>query len=405
MLETIRTSRYTIKEILKDNWDDFYSRHKEMIRPAVIENVAKVMACGDKNILGYNTYVCPGCREKRFVPHTCKSRFCNACGKVKNDEWTEKAQTRLFNIPHKHLVFSVPWEIRLLFLENRRLLSYLHQSVGQAISDWAETVDLLPGILTVLHTFGSKLNFNCHIHVLYSLGGVDLKTGRFKEYSFIPATSVKSRFKTILLNKLRQEFVSGGFKVSGNLSALWRKKFGTDVFFDIQNILWRKEWYVWIGEQLDNASHSVAYIGRYAKRPCLSEAKITAYEPDNDLVDFVYRDKLTKEDTLIEFGIDEFIGRLIRHVPEKGFNMIRYYGMYANVLKEKILRILAQRLIYLYGRVYMLFEPHILTWRERKKKSDCRDPLFCKKCERDFILIEISYRTRDGTWKSFPVTC
>jgi hypothetical protein len=403
MLETIRNSEYTIKQILEENWPSFYNKYKKLIRPTVIENVKKVIACADTSILGYNTYVCPGCRKKRFVAHTCKSRFCNSCGKVKNDEWIEKAQTRLFNIPHKHAVFTIPWEFRLLFLENRYLLSILHQSAGQAMVDWAKSVNLLPGVVTVLHTFGAKLNFNCHIHALYSLGGVDLKTGHFKEYSFISALSVKARFKTILLSKLRQEFISKNVYVSSNLKSIWRQKFQTDVFYEVQNKLWDKGWYVWIGEELDNASSTVAYVGRYAKRPCLSEAKITSYEKELNLIRFSYYDKLSKEDETLDMTIDEFIGVLVRHVPEKGFNMIRYYGMYANVLKWKILKILADRLIYLYGRVYLLFEPKILSWRLRRKEATNCDPLYCQKCNCDYTLIEISYRARDGTWKFVPI--
>jgi len=403
MIETIRASKYTIKQILEENWDDFYNKHKQLIRPVVVENVKKVIACSDKDILGYNVYVCLDCGKKHFVPHTCKSRFCNKCGKVKNDDWVEKAQTRLFNIPHKHLVFTIPWEIRLLFLENRYLLSMLHQSCGQAITDWANSVYLLPGVVTVLHTFGAKLNFNCHIHALYSLGGVGLKTGNFKEASFVPAESLKARFKTILLHKLRREFVTGKLYISPSLKNIWRQKFGTDVFYNVQNKIWDKSWYLWIGERLDSATHTVAYVGRYAKRPCLSEAKIIAYEKELNLVRFSYRDKLTKEDVSLDLTIFEFIGALVRHIPEKGFNMIRYYGMYANVLKWRILKILADRLIYLYGQVYLLFEPKIMSWRERVKKATTIDPLYCKHCERDMTLIEIAYRTRDGTWKSVPI--
>lgn len=397
MIETIKTSRYTIKQILQDNWDSFYEKHKSLIRPVVIENVKKVMACGNKDILGYNTYVCPECRKKVFVAHTCKSRFCNSCGKVKNDEWIEKAQTRLFNIPHKHLVFSIPWEIRLLFLENRHLLSLLHKSCGQAISDWANSVYLLPGIVTVLHTFGSKLNFNCHIHALCSLGGIDLKTAKFKEYGFIPAISLKSRFKTILLSKLRKEYVSSKLYISHALKTIWRKRFKTESFYEVQNKLWEKDWYLWIGEELNNATHTVKYVGRYAKRPCLSEAKIIFYEKENNLISFTYHDKLTQEDQIMDMTINEFIGALIRHIPEKGFNMIRYYGMYANVLKWKILKILAKRLIYLYGRVYLTFEPQIRTWRDRIKDMTNIDPLFCQKCHKYLTLVQINYRIRDGT--------
>ena len=400
MTEIIHGSKYTIKQIFKDNWNNFLALHHNLVRPVVIENVAKVMACGDKNILGYNTYVCPECGEKKYVAHTCKSRFCNACGKVKNDEWAEKAQTRLFNIPHKHLVFSIPCEIRLLFQENRQLLSYLHQSVGQAILDWAKSVHLLPGVVTVLHTFGAKLNFNCHIHVLYSLGGVDLKTGQFKNYEFIPAESVKVRFKTILLHRLRREFMAKKLVISPALRDIWFKGFGTTIFFDVQNKLWAKGWYAWIGEKLDNATHAVGYIGRYAKRPCLSEAKIIGYDQRADIVSFCYQDKLLKEEKVLDLAVNEFMGLLVRHIPEKYFNMIRYYGMYANVAKEKITRLLADRLIYLYGRVYLLFEPQLKTWRQRIYETTNYDPLVCPECQKEMLLIEITYRIRDGTWKT-----
>jgi len=107
--------KYTIKQILKDFWDDFHIINHGKIRDSVLENVGKVMSCRDKDKLGYSVYSCPACDSKHVVAHTCKSRFCNACGKVKNDEWIMKAQDRLLNVPHKHIVFSIPWEIRLIF--------------------------------------------------------------------------------------------------------------------------------------------------------------------------------------------------------------------------------------------------------------------------------------------------
>ena len=114
MLETIK-GKYTIKSILKDNWDWFYEMYKDNIRDSVIENVEKVLACGDKDKLGYNTYTCPDCGREHFVAHTCKSRFCNSCGKTMTDNWIEKSQDRFFNVPYHHIVFSPPSELWLLF--------------------------------------------------------------------------------------------------------------------------------------------------------------------------------------------------------------------------------------------------------------------------------------------------
>ncbi|WP_373604778.1 transposase zinc-binding domain-containing protein [Paenibacillus sp. IHB B 3415] len=31
---------------------------------------------------------------------TCKSRFCHGCGKKYTDEWAEKQQERILNVPH-----------------------------------------------------------------------------------------------------------------------------------------------------------------------------------------------------------------------------------------------------------------------------------------------------------------
>lgn len=120
MLESFTTnSKYTIKQILKDNWDRFYAKHKDNpatgIRGVVVKEVGKIMACGDKDKLGYHLYKCPCCGKKLFVAHTCKSRFCNSCGKVMTDKWIKYAQSALLNVPYYHLVFSPPSELWLLF--------------------------------------------------------------------------------------------------------------------------------------------------------------------------------------------------------------------------------------------------------------------------------------------------
>lgn len=67
------------------------------------------------------------------------------------------------------------------------------------------------------------------------------------------------------------------------------------------------------------------YIGRYAKRPCLSETNIVYYSYEKQLVSFVYKDKITRTEKTETVSVDEFLKRLIRHIPEKNFRMIRHY--------------------------------------------------------------------------------
>ena len=258
----------------------------------------------------------------------------------------------------------------------------------------------MPGIVAVLHTFGSRLNFNCHIHILYTCGGINTKTLKWRQEEFIPYQAIKSRFKTILLHHLRQEFKNNNVIVPEYVKNEWIKKFGTDVFFHVQNRLYDPDWYVYIGEKLDNVKLTVGYIGRYAKRPAIAETRITCYSKSNNIVKFTYHDKITGEDKIVTTTIIGFLGLLFRHIPEKHFHMIRYYGVYANARKNKIFKLVSNQLIALFGIANLLFGVPRKTWRQRIAELTGSDPLKCPKCGITMPLTEIHYRIRDGTMKT-----
>ncbi|MEA1963382.1 MAG: transposase zinc-binding domain-containing protein [Patescibacteria group bacterium] len=139
MLEAIKAGgNYTIKQILKDSWNDFYDLNNGNIRDVVFENIEKVMACGDKDKLGYGMYVCPSCGDKHYVAHTCKSRFCNSCGKIMTDNWINWAQENMLNCPYHHIIFSPPSELWLFFAANRDCLNFLFKATSDAIIPWCK---------------------------------------------------------------------------------------------------------------------------------------------------------------------------------------------------------------------------------------------------------------------------
>lgn len=398
MYESITVSNnYTIAQVLNDWWSDFMIAHAGNIRQTVKDNVAKVRHCGN-NEYGFSTYTCSLCGDQKHVPHTCKSRFCNSCGKVKNDEWVERAQTMLFNVSHKHLVFTIPSELWPLFRSNRKHLSLLFKSASQAVTDWAATRNFKPGLVTVMHTFGSQLNFNCHIHVIYTLGGISLKTGKWTNVEFVAATSLKARFKTILLGhirRLRDELI-----IMPEVKRLWLEKFQTADLYNVQSKLYAMEWYLYVGEKLDNADFATKYIGRYAKRPCLAETRIKYYSKNENIIKFEYKDKVTNKYEEIETDPLTFIGLLVVHIPEKHFQMIRYYSIYGGACRKKILKQIQRRLTEKYGFATLQFGPPRKTWRERQIESTGVDPLKCAKCDIVMSLTAITYQTRDGTMKT-----
>ncbi|WP_197228735.1 transposase, partial [Bacillus thuringiensis] len=56
-------------------------------------------------------------------------------------------------------------------------------------------------------------------------------------------------------------------------------------------------------------------------------------EYDGQSVSFAYRDKVEGRNKIETISVEEFIFRLIRHIPDEQFKMIRHYAMYARRIK------------------------------------------------------------------------
>ena len=67
---------------------------------------------------------------------------------------------------------------------------------------------------------------------------------------------------------------------------------------------------------------------RYAGRPAMAESRILSYDKDNDDILWYYEDHKTEEKIEVkETGLD-LLKRMIIHIPDKHFHMVRCYGFY-----------------------------------------------------------------------------
>jgi len=292
----------------------------------------------------------------------------------------------------------------------RESLNFLFQSANKAVASWCQEQGFVPAIVLVLHTFGSTLNFHPHIHMLLTEGGLgddcQFDFGIWKENSFFPERVLKERFKYYLIRLLRhfaeQKVRDGLFSVPETLKRLWQRKLKCRDFYTATVRLYRLIWYVHIGERLDNARFTTRYIGRYAKRPCISETKILYYSLKEQVIVFSYRDKMAKVEKQERLSVEEFIKRLIRHIPEKNFRMIRYYGLYANRIRTETVKFLMPQIIALFSIARLTFasKTQPRNWRERILALTGKDPLLCPNCKLEMNLIAITYKSRDGPLKT-----
>lgn len=164
--------------ILQPIFTDYYEHivYELHPRPAVIENVDKMIRCGDPS-QGGAMYACSHCGNLKFVPFRCKSRFCPSCGNKYNQMRSFHMSSKLVSCVHRHCVFTIPKALRVYFLRDRKLLNLLLSSVRDVVlrifQDMNKKEKFTPGFICVLHTSGRDLKWNPHIHALISESGAD----------------------------------------------------------------------------------------------------------------------------------------------------------------------------------------------------------------------------------------
>ncbi len=357
--------------IIQNIFNDHYEEIKYILHPrkSVMENIDKMLGCGDPSF-GGAMYGCEKCGELKFVPFRCHSRFCPTCGNHYSMERTTNMSFKLIQCQHRHCVFTIPEELRHFFLEDRNLLNLLFLSVRDVVLRMFAKINkaelFTPGFICVLHTFGRDLKWNPHVHVLLSEGGAgNLTTWRHVRHFSYPF--LRHSFRTVLLNHME---ASIGPLFKSTKSEIYRQ---CDDGF-----------YVYAKPNKCSPFHVAKYIGRYLGRPPIAKSRIDRY--DGDSVTFHYNRH--EDDSLVYETIPamEFIGRLIRHIPEKHFKMIRYYGLYAKHHKQSPLLFRAIRK-----------EKHKILrsfneWRTSIRLCFGYDPLKCPHCGAEMSLLEVYYK-------------
>jgi hypothetical protein len=117
-----------VKQIFKDHFKEFWKKQQnkfpEEMREHLCKEVMKMLNCGEF-ALGFVAYICMACLEKIKIGFSCKSRFCNRCGKKYISNWVEKQVARILAVSHRNCVFTIPKEFRSYFFWHRKCLKDL----------------------------------------------------------------------------------------------------------------------------------------------------------------------------------------------------------------------------------------------------------------------------------------
>lgn len=329
-------SKFTIQQIFQDNWDSFLELDNNMfIRPVVFDEVNKILNCGNPDY-GYALYICDHCHKTLKVPFRCKSRFCNTCGVKYAQDRALSMIKKSIRCKHRHIVFTISDKLRDYFLKYRFLLDGLFEAASKTIMSWFyelnKSQNFTPGIMCTLHTFGRDLKWNPHIHMLCTEGGAG-NTEVFRIVKHINFKALRFRWQKLLLDYLQN-----------NLPAIELqnfKKLKNELYKDYKN-----GFYVYAKpDNITSINQTINYVVRYTGRPAMAQSRILNY--DGTYVTYYYErheDGKRIEETV---HVHEFIKKLIVHIPDKNFKVVRYYGLYAKQHKQskKLIKILNNKQI------------------------------------------------------------
>ena len=356
--------------VLQQIFTDYYEEIEYTLHPrkTEMENIDKMIHCGDPSF-GGAMYGCPHCGNLKFVPFRCHSRFCPTCGNKYAMERTTRMSFKLVNVTHRHCVFTIDKSLREFFLKDRSLLDCLFHSANSVITrmfyKMNKSKNFTPGFIMVLHTFGRDLKWNPHIHCLISEGGYS-DDGVWRNVKHFDYTFLRNAFRTALLNEMESKIGSSFKKVKAKCYREHQQGF-----------------YVYAKPNLCDPRIVVKYIGRYLGRPVIATSRIDKY--DGEMVTFHYNrheDEQYIEETIPAM---EFIQRLIRHIPEKHFKMIRYGGIYARhrEIDSKLYRAISKSKHHIYHSFNQ--------WRTAILSSFGYDPLVCPDCQHRMEFLELYF--------------
>lgn len=362
---------FNIKTIFKDHWNNFLNKFtKLIIRDTVFDNVKRMIKCKTLD-LGFDVFKCPECGKEKICFHTCKSRLCSSCGNKYNNDRQTSIFSKLFKFKHRHVVWTIPEELRKYFREDRKRLSILFKACEITINSWFndkyKKKNITPGFISILHTYGRSLIWNPHIHMILLEGGLN-KDG-FVPVNFFAYAAFRKRFMKVLLDLLDEEINTNEFK-----------RLKRQLYRDLKD-----GFYVYSPPStLKTVEGLIKYVTRYVSRPVMAESRILDY--DKTFVTFWYQRHEDDKIVIEKIHVFEFISRIIIHIPDKNQKYIRYYGCYnesTKIVTNKIKEMFGK-----YNKKVIELKRSINKWRLNIELSFNIDPLKCPKCDTIMLYTE-----------------
>jgi hypothetical protein len=339
-----------VADIIRAQGDRFIENNRSWLHWKHLKVLHAIERCRTAALGGHRDQ-CPRCGYQAISYNSCRNRHCPKCQTAARNKWLAARQQELLAVGYFHVVFTLPQELSLLALQNKKAVySLLFRASAETLLQVAADPKHLGaeiGLLSVLHTWGQNLLHHPHVHCIIPAGGLSPDHSHWvhsRSGFFLPVRVLSRVFRGKFVAGLKRLSRTGQLVCAGKLKALANRS-AFDAFL---RPLFRKDWVVYAKPPFGGPDHVLHYLARYTHRVAISNHRLIGF--DNDQVtfrwkDYAHRNKKRK----MTLAADEFLRRFLLHVLPRGFVRIRFFGFLANRCRAGLLPLCQQ---FLPQRVY-----------------------------------------------------
>jgi predicted Zn-ribbon and HTH transcriptional regulator len=341
-----------VQDIFNQFGDGFLEEHN--LSPVQMKALSAIKHCRT-SVLGAHIDNCDECGFEKISYNSCRNRHCPKCQTFTKEQWVEKQNQYLLDTGYFHVVFTLPEKLNAVLLRNQNIAYGLFfKAVSETLLELCadkKYLGAVPGITTVLHTWGQNLMYHPHIHCVVTGGGLtnDGKWQASRKKFFLPVKVLSRKFRGKFLFYLKQ----------------------AELLFD--PALYSDDWVVYCKPPFKNASKVIEYLGRYTHRVAISNNRLLGLKDGK--VTFSWRDyRDNNKIKNMTLSAVEFIRRFMLHILPSRLHKIRHYGILAS--RNKTVKIcLCKKLT---NTMFPVIQP--MTALERLKKLFGENYSLCPSC-------------------------
>jgi Putative transposase len=242
--------------------------------------------------------------------HTYKSRACPSCGYRANLQWLRERWAALPDALYKGITFTMPKQLWPLFRENPPLAKALSALAAEIIKTRVSAkYSTRVGVMSILHTFNGKLEYNSHVHTMVTGGGLlQGSPDRWVDQIYYDRDALMRAWRRAVIALLRSALRAGQLRTEISIDQ-------TEKMLNEQERRW---WSVNI-QSFQGKSHFLEYAGRYVRRPPIAQRRITWI--GERIVRFWYKDKKLRRRIYVQCSPEEFV--------ERCQHAVRSFGLFA----------------------------------------------------------------------------